>query len=370
MTNIIDYALWRGDLPCVLVGLCPVDFLVFAQLIHAPLERLEGVGEGKRLSALTAAVYPEVPGKDENALVHSRYELWNAMKDGARFGDVTLKRFTAHFEPEEEKQFAAALFVTGDGTGVVAFRGTDATLVGWKEDFNMSFESPVPSQREAVAFLEEAARLTEVRYVCGHSKGGNLAMYAAAMCVPQVRAGLKGVYSFDGPGLDDATLAGEGWQEVESRVHSYVPESSIIGLLMGYREEYTIVRSDSVSLWQHNPYYWHVLGPAFLTAQDTTLSSQFANRTLHGFLSGCTPGQRRVLVDTLYSVLSASGARTLKELPRGMAAHLDEVAAALRAVPAADRQVAGELLGALVEAGGDSAGALWKGWLGRLEREE
>ena len=99
MTNIIDYALWRGDLPCTLVGLCPVDFLVFAQLIHAPLERLEGMGEGRPLNELTAAVYPQAPGKDENALVHSRYELWNAMKAGARFGDATLKRFAAHFEP-------------------------------------------------------------------------------------------------------------------------------------------------------------------------------------------------------------------------------------------------------------------------------
>lgn len=364
MNNIIDYAVWRGDLRFSQSPLCAVDFLVFSQLVHAPLERLAGAGEGQTLRELTCCVYPEPPAKDENALIHSRYELWKAMEAGDRFGGAVLERFGAHFEPEREKQFAGALFLLDDGTGVVAFRGTDATLVGWKEDFNMSFESPVPSQTEAVAFLEAAAK--RPLYLCGHSKGGNLAMYAASMCSPKTRERIRAVYSFDGPGLDARTLQAEGYRAIGGRICSYIPESSVIGLLMGYHEAYTVVASDSVSLWQHNPYYWHVRGPAFVTASDTTLSSRFANQTLHDFLDSCTPEQRRVLVDTLFSVLAASGATRLKDLPRGLATHLDEVRAALRAVPEDQRQVVQEVLKLLADAGGDNVRLLLQGLAERI----
>lgn len=366
MNHIIDYALWRGDLRFSQVPPCAVDFLVFSQLVHAPLERLAGAGEGQSLRELTCCVYPESPSKDENALIHSRYELWRAMETGDRFGGAVMERFLSHFEPEREKQFAGALFLLDDGSGVVAFRGTDATLVGWKEDFNMSFESPVPSQTEAVAFLEEAARRAGAIYLCGHSKGGNLALYASSMCSCKTREHIRGVYSFDGPGLDARTLQSEGYRAVSGRIHSYIPESSVIGLLMGYHETYTVVASDSVSLLQHNPYYWHVLGPAFITASDTTLSSQFANQTLHDFLDSCTTEQRRVLVDTLFSVLAASGATRLKDIPRGIATHLDEVRSALRAVPEEQRQVVQEVLRLLADAGGDNVRSLLQGLAGRL----
>ncbi len=369
MTNIIDYVHWRGDLTMQQSPLCAVDCLIYAQLVHAPLERLNGAGEGKPLSELTAAVYPDAPGKDENTLVKSRYELWTAMDKTPRFGSVTLARFESHFEPEAEKQFAGALFLLGDGTGVVSFRGTDATLTGWKEDFNMSFESPVPSQKEAVAFLEACAVVVDALYVCGHSKGGNLAMYSASMCADAVRAHIRRVYSFDGPGLDMNTLESAGYQAVRDRIHSYIPESSIIGLLMGHQEQYTIIDSDSVSLWQHNPYYWHVQGTNFLTAPDTTRSSRFTDLTLHAFLDSCTPAQRQVLVDTLFGVLDVTGVERLKDLPRGVATHLDDVLAAMRAVPQEDRQVVSDLLKTLADVGGDHVSLLWKGFIDRFTKD-
>ena len=220
MNNIIDYVKWRGDLTFDQAPLCPVDFLIFAQLVHLPLENLRGQGLGDRLCDLEGSVYDAPPAKDENTLIRSRYELWQALRDTPRFGDVRLARFASHFDVEAEKQFAAAVFRCGD-VSIAAFRGTDATLVGWKEDFNMGFESPVPSQTEAVAFLTDNAALTDTWYTCGHSKGGNLAMYAAAMCSPEVRKKIRGVYSFDGPGMDQRTLQSPGWQELS--VHSYIP---------------------------------------------------------------------------------------------------------------------------------------------------
>lgn len=357
MNNILDYLSWRGDLSFERVSLCEADFLIFAQLVHAPLERLDGDGRGGSLSQLKEKVYPCAPGKDANGLIRSRYELWLAAMQCARFSSVTLERFDSHFEPEAEKQFAAALFQAG-GVGVVCYRGTDATLTGWKEDFNMAFESPVPSQTEAVAFLNEAAQAREPLYACGHSKGGNLAMYAASMAEPTARERLLGVYSFDGPGLDDRTRDGDGYRAVSPRIRAYIPESSVIGLLLGYPDAFTVVQSDSVSLWQHNPYYWHVLGPGFERAESTTRSSRFTDRALHSFLAGCPPEERRLLVDTLFGILSATGASKLRELPRGVATHLDEILSALKSVPPDSRRALTRSLKLLAGAGAESLGIL------------
>ena len=352
MSSIIDYVQWRGDLRFDQASLCAVDFLIFAQLAHLPWENLSAPAGGRRLDQMPETeLYPSAPGKDENTLIRSRYELWQALRGSARFGGVTLRRFVSHFDVENEKQFAGAAFDVGEAC-VVAFRGTDATLVGWKEDFNMGFESPVPSQQEAVAFL--SATEGNSLYVCGHSKGGNLAMYSAAMSGPQVRARVKEVYSFDGPGMDQRTLESPGWRELNDRMHSLIPESSVVGLLLGYREDFTIIESSSAGVMQHNPYHWHVLGPRFLTAQETTLSSRFADKTLHDFLDQCTVEQRKTTINTLYSILAASGATRLRDLPKGVATHLDDVGAALAAVSPQERQAVTGALKILLEAGGEN----------------
>lgn len=353
MSNILDYLAWRGDLTFARDEPNEIDMLILAQLAHAPFENLRGGGMGLTLPLLRPAVYPAPPGKDANELEQRRYELWLAAEGTPRFGDVKLTRFVSRFQPEREKQFAAAAFDLG-AWDAAAFRGTDATLVGWKEDFNMAFASPVPSQTDAVAFLEACAREGRELYATGHSKGGNLAVYAASMCGEETRARIRRVYSFDGPGLDDETRGGEGYRAIYGRVSSFIPESSVIGLLMGYHDEYTVVDSDGVSLLQHDPYLWHVTGARFAEAEDLTRTSRFTDKTLHAFLSECPPEERRTLVDTLYGVLAATRAVRLRDLPRGLALHAADVLEAARDVTPAAREALKRVLGLLASAGGDN----------------
>ena len=358
MDNIIDYLSWRGDLRFSQSELNEIDMLIFAQLVHAPLERLNGAGEGMTLQQIQEAVYPAAPGEDANELEKLRYQLWLAAAKTPRFSSVTLAHFAAHFEPEREKQFAAALFAIG-GLGIVAFRGTDATLIGWKEDFNMAFTSPVPSQTDAVAFLNDAAKRMHTLYVCGHSKGGNLSLYASSMCEPHVRRRIKSVYSFDGPGLDDATSQSDGYREINDRIRSFIPESSVIGLLLGYHDQFSIIDSDGVSLSQHNPYLWHVRGSTFQLAEETTLVSRFTDKTLHNFLSSCSPEERKTLVDTIFNILAVSKAVRLRDLPRGLAMHVPEVLDAIKDVSPESRAVLKRTMTALGSASTDSLRALF-----------
>lgn len=258
---MFDYLDWRGDLSFESDPLNAIDLLILATLSYCPMERLHGVFISSTPIQLTAELYPP-DAAFRNDSEKQRCQLWKAASESERFGKMQVQAFAYHFDPAEEKQFSAVLFQLDENTAAAAFRGTDSTVVGWKEDFNMGFESPVPAQTDAVEFLTEAARRYDRLYTCGHSKGGNLALYAAVRADASVRAKVQGVYSFDGPGLDDQTADSPEYEEISSRIHSFVPESSIVGMLLDYHNEYTIVDSDGVGILQHNPFLWHIRGPA------------------------------------------------------------------------------------------------------------
>lgn len=354
MPNLFDYIDWRGDLSFDQVPPCQVDLLIFSEIIHAPLERLEKGYEGKTLLDLSKQVYPRPVNGKENSLLPSRYIIWNKMNSLRRFAEVRLENFTARFEHENNRQFAAGLFSLNDNTAVVAFRGTDSTLTGWKEDLMMGFTSPVPAQSDSLEYLNSVPGKYTTLYICGHSKGGNLAMYSSALCNNQDR--IKVVYSFDGPGLDKSVLSTDGWKNILSKTRLIIPESSVIGLLMGHINDYSIIKSDSMSIMQHNPFYWHVLGNSFIKAENTTKSSKINDKALHAFLDGCTVDQIRVLVETSFDLFDSIGARTLGDIPKAALTHIPQIRSIISKLDPGDSKLIREAFGVL----GSSYGKFFK----------
>ncbi len=321
--NLLDYMDWRGDLLPSAVPYSDVDFVIFSELVYAPLENLKDY-KGRPIKDLVRDVYPEVLTDRVGFLRKTRYDLWQKVPTSPRFADVKLEEFAADFEAEQSKQFAAALFSYGEDA-VIAYRGTDSTIIGWKEDFMLSFEVPVPAQSDAVAFLDRAIESHRFKriYLCGHSKGGNLAKYAATMCKDQEM--IAGIYDYDGPGLDDESLKSQRWENIKDRIKGFIPESSVVGLLLGRGATNKIVKSESVSVMQHNPFYWHVMGSTFVTSDETTLSSRAIDTATHDFLDKLSNEKRKLLVETLFSLLEATGARELRELPVYVAKNFAEV---------------------------------------------
>lgn len=326
MDSMLQYVIWRGDLSFFSAPVCPVDALIFSELVHAPFENArEASGSLKYLRSL---IFPVTNTEEKGTMKAYRRELWELMDTYPRFARAALLLFSETFDETSEMQFAAALFRAGD-TGIVAFRGTDGSLVGWKEDLNMSY-CEVPSQTEAKCFLEAAAKTAAEQGIdrlilCGHSKGGNLAMFSAAGVSGEIRNRIDSIYCFDAPGLSDEVLASEGWAAVKDRVISYVPESSIIGLLLGSYGRSRIVDSDSVSIWQHNPFKWHVLGCDLVEVKQRTLSSRVIDRTIDDFLDKYPPEKRRVLVNALYDALRVTGADSVKGLGAATLLHMKDV---------------------------------------------
>ena len=253
--GIIDYARTHLD-TFTERPLGAVDSLIlsWASYLRLPEELAAARGpEGVRIAELHRAEYFEdyVRGvlQPEQGLA-----LLTAMTASPRFRDVRLTRYTSRTDADVEMQFSAMTFLLPDGAAYVAFRGTDSSLVGWKEDFNTSFECPVPSQVEAADYLAAVAGDLDGGIITGgHSKGGNLAVYAAATVAPEVRERVVRAYSHDGPGFLPEVLATSAFVEVAPKVCKTVPQSSVIGMLLEQQEGYRVVRSRRPMLWQHDP---------------------------------------------------------------------------------------------------------------------
>ena len=320
MANMLHYLDWRGDLTLAADPWNDIDSLIMASLCYLELPQVAD----KMLTVQEAAemLPPFTPQKGaQGSFFGSCRALIKQCALTERFEQVELHDYVNEVDPEREIQFSAIMADLPDGTRYVAFRGTDSTIVGWREDFSMAFET-VPAQTAAAAYLERAAREGRRLTVGGHSKGGNLALYAAAHVPAWAQALIDRVYSFDGPGLDDATVASDGYARVMSKIRSFIPQSSVVGLLLTHYEEYVVVHSNALGLLQHDPFSWQLVGRRFLEMEQVDRASQVVDQTVHAWLRQSSTEERRLFVNTLFDVLESGNALNVKDIPNDLPAIL------------------------------------------------
>lgn len=327
MADLFDYLRWRGDILFSQLPPTPVDALIFSALSYIRFQGIIPETPGQRVALADAAGrLLAQPGAEKAGRVKTDLELLRAAADSPRFSQVGLSFYQDVFIPEKDTQFAAVTFLLSDGSAFLAFRGTDNTLVGWKEDFNMSFEERVPAQRLArdyVMRFTAAAPKVPLR-LGGHSKGGNLAVYAAAKCTPAVQRRILAVYNQDGPGFTEHMLTDAGYRRIVPKIHTYVPQSSVIGMLLEHEEPYNIIKSTQLGLLQHDLYSWAVMAGGFITVQSLTADSRFIDRTLKNWLAGMTIAERNEFVDTVFDLLMVGDTRSPRDLirPQNLRAYL------------------------------------------------
>lgn len=233
--------------------------------------------------------------------------LFAAMARNPRFSSIHVGAVDERFSREHQTQFAAMTLLLPDGTLVVSFRGTDTSFVGWKEDFNMAFQYPVPAQKLAADYVTRVARLWQGDLVLlGHSKGGNLAVYAALQAGDDVLPRIRRVYSLDGPGFPADVVAGDRYRAVADRIVKIVPDSSIVGMILDSPEHCVVVKSNEYGPMQHLAFSWQVDRDRFVTVPEVSATSREFKRSLDRMLAGMTPDQCERVVDALFKVLAAS----------------------------------------------------------------
>lgn len=317
MANLFDYLEWRGDLTFEQAPFNVVDNLILSCLGYVVLDELvSGFDCGYTTTvAEAAALFVQLPEAVKNLRNEKDEDVLVEMAKTKRFGNLELLYHVDQVDRVSEKQFAAITVNLGNGCHYVVYRGTDHTVIGWKEDFNMTFCSAVPAQLEAVSYLQKVAERTEgPLYVGGHSKGGNLAIYAAAHVSPAVQKRIKVVYNNDGPGFQEDVVEGAGYQAICDRVKTFIPQTSLFGLMLEHAEPFTVIESSGIFVMQHDPYTWTVKGPDFVYLEEVTASGRFMDATLRSWLAEITPEQREQFVDAVYEAISADEAVKVQDL--------------------------------------------------------
>lgn len=323
MANILDYLDWRGDLTFAQSPFNEVDNLILAELSFVDFKGIvPRTGEGKSVFLAGAAEqyfarFPAGEKIDMGVLVPDEIpELLRKMAASRRFGALGLNCFEDKTDHERGEQFAALTVELGEGSVYLAFRGTDDTLAGWKEDFMLACTPQIPAQRMAAEYVAWVAKQYPRRKlrIGGHSKGGNLAVWSAVHAPANVQRRIREVWSNDGPGFHTDILSLPEHADIVRRIITILPQSSLVGMILEHDEDYTVVRSSERGAWQHDGFSWEVRGPEFVHLHSVTRQGRRNDLVLKEWVRNMPLDQREKFVEGLFEVLTASGAETLTEL--------------------------------------------------------
>lgn len=343
MASLTDYLTWRGELTFEEAGLNEVDAVLLALVSYVDLSGI--IGDGCERVECTLAEAAELfwklhtkkeINKSVSTAVRDAGSRLAEMAQTARYKDLILRNYVNIIDDNKEEQFSAVEIVLGKKLSFVSFSGTDDTLVGWKEDFNLCYLMPVPAQTDSVTYLEGILRDTGNKvYIGGHSKGGNLAVYAGTMCKKGLFKQIITMYNFDGPGFNRDFVESDRYQDRRVKIESRLPECSIVGLLMEHCDDYLVVKSSYSGFMQHDANSWEVLGSHFITVPKVKDSSMRLSLELRKWMSELSPAELEEFGEAVYAVMTATKAKTLVDMTQDM---VKSVTTVMRSYNTMDKQ--------------------------------
>ena len=321
MGNIMDYISWRGDLTFAQSPFNEVDNLILACFSYVNLDGIPAVSgkkgiELKKLVKEFKKLHTIKELEADKSFIRLAPFMMFEMAKSVRFGNCVIRNYVNEIVTEAEQQFSAVEIVLDDGTSYVSFRGTDDTIIGWKEDFNLS-TGVVPAQERAVEYMQ---RISDKAYgmlrAGGHSKGGNLAIYGSVMR-KSAHDKILEIYSNDGPGFSKEFQESPETAEMMPKIIRIIPEYSIIGTLLEHEKQPIIVASTSRGLLQHDGFSWEVQGPGLVRRDSLNKTALRFIEILHKWIDGMDTEQKRLLIEDLFATLQASGYENLSEVQSG-----------------------------------------------------
>ncbi len=312
--TLYDYLDWRGDLMFTENHLNEVDALIFSILSYTDMKKLINYGDDPvTVREMNKRYIKE--GIDQSALVYNPAPLLDKCSSTHRFGGIEISHYVDILHDSHEIQFSACTFQLNEETAFVAFRGTDNTVVGWREDFNMTAESSIPAQKHAAEYLSRDF-LNKYRtiYTGGHSKGGNLAVYGSAFCIPETRKKISLVFSNDGPGFRPEIWETPEIQAILPKMKKIIPSTSVIGLLLDHVSDTSIISSTLPAFLSHDPYSWKVLGNRFVRENELSSVSKYIINVFNQWISTISDKERSEFIDTVFDTLSESGITKVGQL--------------------------------------------------------
>lgn len=350
--TMIDYLKTYGTRSFREEPLNEVDSLILCQFAYLKFDGMvPGVSENKR-SVYMRDLYQHSDFEKlfKNTMyARSNRRLFETMLSSRRFCELRMNSYINIVELERQFQFSAITFTLEDGTVYVAYRGTDESLVGWKEDLNMAFLDPIPGQEYSVKYINTVAKkMNRPFYVGGHSKGGNLAVYASMNCAKSVQDRIIKIYNMDGPSFRPQVLEKYHYEAIKDRTVKIIPHSSLVGMLFEQSMDYRVVKSRALGLLQHDPYSWKVRYGRFVDIEQVLGSQRIVDETLNAWILSLNEEQIRVFVDTLYLVLCSAKKDNLLAFSTDLGNSIGSIVGAIKEVDEETKQMIGATLKDLV----------------------
>lgn len=363
MANILDYLDWRGDLTFDKAPFNEVDNLLLSQLVYVDLAGIVPGPESKEkiriaeASRIFFATHDEQKILEKVSMTKTAMYVLKKMAESERYKDALLGGYVNDISIEEQSQFAVVCAYLGDRSLFVAFSGTDDTIVGWRENFNMGYLEATPGQRKAVDYLNQMVGIGQWKVrVGGHSKGGNLAVYASVHCRPIIKRKIISVYSNDGPGFSREMVDSEAYQEMIPKIRTIIPESSIVGLILEHEEEFQVVKSTKVGAGQHDAMSWEVLGTHFVYTDKVAEQSLLLNEAMRNWLVELDANQREIIVEAIFEILDDLNIRTVDDFTHLKFSDLQEANKLRKNLPPGTQELMGHALKLLLKTGRSAVG--------------
>ena len=322
MSTLTDYIKWRGDLSFHQDKCNDFDNLVFSAIAYVDLNDILSDHEKGLVSLCDVSnQYFEKSGNKvlhvDNPVLREAPGILRQAAMTKRYGQVYIRNYTSETKDEENLQFAAMEFVMTDGNSYIAFRGTDDTIVGWKEDFLLA-ATEVESEKKAVDYVYSIMKgNNNCFHIGGHSKGGHLAVYAAVRCPADIQDRILNVYTNDGPGFSKGFAEEARKSPILDRIVRIIPEYSVVGMLLESIGKTTIVKSTNKLILQHDLMTWELDGPEFVTVREVSKTSKKLQKSITTWLDQFEIEERDQFIDEIFAVLESSGKETFTEVIDG-----------------------------------------------------
>ncbi len=298
--------------------LSPVDSLVFAQLSYMNVEDVVPSEYEEKPSVTIQNLYrAELFDKYIKGIFMPQQtrKLIDAVCSSPRFRDVKINYFAKSDDNTREKQFCAMTFFLPTGDIYVAYRGTDNSINGWKEDFNMFFLDTIPGQHSAIKYLNAVAEKTTGNiYIGGHSKGGNLSLYAGSFADDELQKRIVQVFNHDGPGLTRGAMAKPEYKNISEKLHTTLPHESIVGLIFS-NGDYNVVSSRRVGILQHDTFAWKIRDGEFIYEKEVKPGANKLIDAVYELIDTLDVDTRELFVDTVFEIIYSAGAVNLSDFP-------------------------------------------------------
>ncbi len=357
MSNINDYLLWRGDLSFEKSPFNQIDDMVLARFSYMPFNKIK-MEETETIES----IYLKLKSfKNEDFGYNGDKDLITRLGQSIRFKNLKVTNFEINVDKKAEEQFSAITVHIDENKMYISFNGTDSSIIGWKEDFNLSFMENIPSQIAGLEYAKNVMNkyLKKVK-IGGHSKGGNIAMYSAIGLPHDLKDRVISVSNYDGPGFTQKMVESENYKNILNKITTYIPQSSIIGRLLEHRENCIVIESTEKGIYQHDIFSWQVLGTNVVTIRNVTNDSDFFDKTISTWLQKTAPEQRKIFIDTVFELFDATNVLTFKEFSTSKIKNINTILKSYSSINEDEKKILSKMIFEFLSAGKKNAVELFK----------